>query len=319
MGYQTSMNILITGGLGYLGGRLGQWLAHQGYCIYLGTRACRPPPSWLPQAKVIEMDWDSKSNLQHACKGMQMIIHAAGMNAQHCVSHTDEALHFKHAGTNNLIEAARVNQVQRMLYLSSAHVYASPLIGRITEQTQANNEHPYAKSHRLAEQSLLKAVEDHSIEGLVLRLSNAYGAPMDKTVNCWSLLVNDLCRQAVTQETIHLHSSGVQSRDFIPIQAVCRVVEHLLKLPLSALTKPIVNVGGLWAPTVWDMACLIQERCQAVLNIHPKLSRPVEQLHEKHEALHYELNVLKQTEFHSTPRYIEEIDELLTFCKMAFA
>ena len=66
--------VLITGGFGYLGGRLAQFLASQeNYEILLGSRRQTQPPSWLPQAKVIETRWDSIQGLQEICSGVDAI------------------------------------------------------------------------------------------------------------------------------------------------------------------------------------------------------------------------------------------------------
>ena len=104
---------------------------------------------------------------------------------------------FNGVATKRLVEAASRAGVKKFIYLSTAHVYASPLVGTITEQTLPNNSHPYASSHLAGESAVLNADERGVIQGVVMRLSNAYGAPMHKGVNCWMLVVNDLCRQAV--------------------------------------------------------------------------------------------------------------------------
>ena len=53
--------ILITGGMGYVGGRVAQSLvaARADYELNLGSRAAHANPSWLPSAKVVAMDWRS--------------------------------------------------------------------------------------------------------------------------------------------------------------------------------------------------------------------------------------------------------------------
>ena len=51
------MRILIAGGFGFVGGRLGVHLAKQGHKIVLGTRKSVAPPLWLPTAEVAKIDW----------------------------------------------------------------------------------------------------------------------------------------------------------------------------------------------------------------------------------------------------------------------
>ena len=48
------MRILITGGFGYLGGRLAQFLGSKdGNEILLGSRSNRKPPRWLSKSHVV--------------------------------------------------------------------------------------------------------------------------------------------------------------------------------------------------------------------------------------------------------------------------
>ena len=74
-------SILLTGGLGYIGGRLAIELVAAKYKIYCGTRHPNPiPPKWLPQMQMIQLDWNSEKSIQKACSKVQAIIHLAGMN-----------------------------------------------------------------------------------------------------------------------------------------------------------------------------------------------------------------------------------------------
>ena len=58
------MNVLITGGFGYLGGRLAQFFASQSdYKVFLGSRQHRESPTWLPKVNVVQMVWNSKEEL----------------------------------------------------------------------------------------------------------------------------------------------------------------------------------------------------------------------------------------------------------------
>lgn len=288
------MNILITGGFGYIGGRLAQFLFEQGHVVYLGTRHQHDSPDWLPQGNVVRLCWDVQDDLEQACKEMDVIIHTAGMNAHDCVHDPAGALAFNGVCTIRLLQAATKHSVQRFIYLSTAHVYCSPLVGSINEETQLTNLHPYATSHRAGEEAVLRAHQLGELEGIVIRLSNAFGAPTHMNTNCWSLLFNDLCRQAVTMRAMVLHSAGMQRRDFIPLLDACRAIAYLLHLPKKHINLGLFNVGGDWAPTVWEVANLIQQQCELVLGFKPKLSRAVLKNKEQNDAFEYHSNILTQ-------------------------
>lgn len=314
------MRILITGGCGYLGGRLAQFLATEaGHELVLGSRRASDPPRWLPQATVTQTHWESPTQLEQVCAGVDAVVHLARMNAQECASDPIAALEFNGVATARLLAAAVRQRVTRFIYLSTAHVYANSLAGVITEETCPVSLHPYATSNRAGEDVVRAAHQRGAIEGIVIRLSNAFGAPAHKDANCWMLLINDLCRQAVTSRRIVLRSTGLQRRDFVPMTDACRAIGRLLRVPEQDLAKNVVNVGGEWAPTVWEVACLVQERCAIVLGGRPELTRLLPAIGVTSTDLEYRLDILRQAGVRPTADRGAEIDSLLEFCNAAFA
>jgi len=310
------MKLLITGGFGYLGGRLAQFLAPAGYEILLGTRRQSAPPFWLPQSKVVETRWDSSAALEHACTGVDAVVHLAGMNAQDCAANPVLAVEFNACATARLVHAAVRQRVKRFLYVSTAHVYGSPLSGVITEETCPVSLHPYATSHRAGEDVVRAASQRGEIEGIVARLSNTYGAPARKEVNCWTLLVNDLCRQALTTQRMALHTSGMQRRDFIALTDACRAIRQLLEIPAAKLDNGLFNLGGRWSPTILEMTNRIAERIFVATGRRPGISRKASQADKNQESLDYEISKLVKTGFALSGNDLvdQEIDGLIQFC-----
>jgi UDP-glucose 4-epimerase len=308
------MRVLISGGFGFVGGRLAQHLHQAGHQVVLGSRTASSPPEWLREAEVVKMDWNDRDALAAVCAGGDVIIHAAGMNAQDSVVNPAEALAFNGVATARLLDAGSKARVKRFIYLSTAHVYGSPLEGTITEETCPRNLHPYATSHLAGESAVLYATQRKQIEGIVLRLSNAFGAPAHAEANCWMLLVNDLCRQAVTLRTMTLRSTGLQRRDFITLQDVSRVVAHMIDLPKSNIGDGLFNVGSGKSSRVIDMVELIQTRCTEVLGYTPGIVRPLPTENEQNSNLDYRIDKLLITGFSLNDNPVFEIDETLRMC-----
>jgi UDP-glucose 4-epimerase len=313
--FSFSMRILITGGLGFVGGRLAVGLAHAGHRVVLGSRNHVAPPAWLSQAEVVGIDWENPAELKRCCMGVDVVIQAAGMNAQECAADPVAALAFNGVATARLVAAASGAGVERIIYLSTAHVYASPLVGTITEETSPLNLHPYATSHLAGEQAVLRASQRGNIQGIVLRLSNAFGAPMNNNVNCWMLLVNDLCRQAVQTHKLILHSSGQQHRDFIAMNEVCRVVERLAVAKGNHSLTGIFNIGAGESQSVLSMAQTIQKRCMRVLGFEPELQCKQDVEEDFFVPFIYRTARLGALEIQlGTNENIAEIDGLLRYC-----
>ena len=117
------------------------------------------------------------------------------MNAQDCDADPVAAFQVNGVGSARLRLAANRAGVRRIIYFSTAHVYRSPLVGTITEDCRTLNLHPYAKSHLAGESALYSYPDLTGPETLVLRMSNAFGAPLHPSANCWGLLANDLCNK----------------------------------------------------------------------------------------------------------------------------
>jgi len=302
-----------------VGGRIAGHLQEAGHTVILGSRHAVGAPEWLPGARVVRLVWEDAAALERACQGVDSIVHAAGMNAQDCAIDPVAALSFNGVATARLVGAAVSAGVKRFIYLSTAHVYGSPLAGNITEETCPRNLHPYATSHLAGEHAVLNASQREQIHGNVIRLSNVIGAPMHKDVNCWMLLVNDLCKQAVQTGKLVLQTSGQQQRDFVGMTEVCRVAEHLLVCNSVSTQLGIFNVGAGVSQSVLAMAHVIQQRSLQVLGFEPALQCVQGRIGEPHSMMTYRTDNL--TDMGIKIDYAAntaEIDSLLRFCHSTF-
>jgi len=308
-----SQRVLITGAFGFVGGRLARHLAADATnTVVLGSRSPRKAPSWLPGATVVRTAFDDTEALRAACSGVDAIVHLAGANAKACADDPALAYEVNAVSTAKLVAAARASGVRRFIYLSTAHVYGSPLGGTISEATCTRGLHPYAASHKAGEDIVLHAGAGGKIDGLAVRLSNSFGPPMDAAADCWTLLVNDLCRQAVTTRRLVLNTSGLQRRDFITLTDTCRAIAHLLRLPRFG--DGLFNLGGQWAPTVREMANRIASRCRVALGYEVPLVHPDAASGETSGDLDFRVDKLLATDFRLESRIDVELDDSLAFC-----
>lgn len=312
------MRILITGGLGFLGGRIAAYLHQCGYKVVIGTRKKISKIDWLPNAEIIQLDWDDKESLDEACRGISVVIHAAGMNAQQCNADPIAALKFNGTATRQLVKSSENNFVKQFIYFSTAHVYSSPLIGVITEESPTINMHPYATTHLMGEHAVLEANQNKKMHGVVLRLSNVFGAPMDVGVGCWTLLANDLCKQVAITNKMVMKTSGIQERNFVPMSKICWVIESFLSGNTWLNTAGIFNIGSKKSRPIIEMAKFIQERCENVLGYRPDLLMMPSDIKESCQPLLYQT---KQKLKKYPPIFSDEqeIDDLIKFCQLNFS
>ncbi len=312
------MKLLITGGWGFLGGRLAQSLiSRAGHKVLLGSREEKgDSPQWLPEAEVAQTAWKSAANLRAICRDVDVVLHLAAMNARDCKASPSAASEFNTIATEHLLSAAVNSGVKRFIYLSTAHVYGTPISGIITEESPTVAIGPYANSKLGGETAVRLAHEHEDIEGIVVRLSNSYGAPAHNQADCWMLLVNDLCRKAVSTNRMILHSSGLQRRDFIPLGDACSVITDLVSLPTSRLGNGVFNLGGGWSPTVLEMTELLRQRLHLVTGRWAEIQREVEGSTKSSAILDYQMNNLLVAGLRvgGAQNINSEIDSLIRFC-----
>ena len=312
--------LLITGGFGYLGGRIGIGLADRGCRVVLGSRRHIPPPLWLPGAETVAMDVMDPDSLLEATREVQVVVHLAALNEIQCAQNPLAAIQVNTLGSFHMLDAAIRNGVEQFIYFSTAHVYRAPLVGRIDEDSITRPTHPYAITHRAAEDYVVAAHDKGEISALVVRLSNGFGAPTHPGVDRWSLLVNDLCRQAVETRQLALKSSGLQHRDFVPLADVVEATGFLVEHPVSQSNDCIFNLGSGQSLSVLEMARRIADRCEICLGFRPELIHPEPQVHELEIAVDFRIAKLQKLGFAGTgtDRFAAEIDRMLKFCKQAF-
>jgi len=250
--------------------------------------------------------------------GVSAVVHLAAMNEYECVTDPHKAVLVNTFGTFNVLQAAISLGVERFIYFSTAHVYGSPLVGNITEETLPKPLHPYAITHRAAEDFVLAAHAQKKITGLVVRLSNGFGAPTHPDINRWTLLVNDLCRQAVQTRKLVLRSSGLQQRDFITLEDVACGVNHLLQLSLKNCEDGLFNLGGNNSLTVWEMVQKISQQCEIRLGFLPNIERPAQSINEQIIKLNYNLHKIEKTGFYLKSKVNREINRTLEICDQVF-
>ena len=309
------MRVLITGAKGFVGGRIAEAFYTKGYEVVLGSRTQIGSFNTFSQANSALINWSDISSLEVACKDVDLVIHASGMNALDCSINPLQAFEVNALYTGKLINAAISQKVKRLIYISTAHVYSNPLLGEISEETCPKNLHPYATSH-LAGENLLLA--NKNIQGIVFRLSNAFGPPVNKNVNCWMLFVNDLCRQVIEEKKILLKSDASQLRDFVTMTDVVNATEHFIDLTVQSDQENIFNIGSEFTMTIAEIAEMISSRAKLLFGYKPRITIGDSKRRYDGKNLKYSIEKLKSTGFRMQNLWLAEIDATLLFCKEHF-
>ena len=206
---------------------------------------------------------DPAGSVTEALEGIDTVVHLAGHNEVVAAQDPDRALAETALAGRHVVEAARAAGVGRIVYVSTIHVYGDRLAPDATvDETIAPAPHGAYAVARLAVEHLVADGPDP----VVLRLSNAVGAPAHPEVDRWTLVAADLCRSAATTGALTLRSTGQQFRDFIGLADVVRAI--------AAGTDPAAVPSGTYnlvsgrSTTVRALAELVQDRFEAA-DRHP--------------------------------------------------
>ncbi len=262
------MRVAITGAGGYVGGRLVSAMTAAGTDVRAIVRRRRP---WLG-ADQIELDLSDApaASVVDAVAGMDAVVHLAGASE----AAPDQALGRSTtiAMADRVAEAVLRAEVPRVVYLSTVHVYgAQAMAGAVLqEDTPPEPLHPYAEARLECERRLASALGDRTAL-VVLRLTNSVGAPAHPSVDRWTLVANDLCRQAVATGELRLRTPGTQWRDFIDLGDACAAIATA-----SAPSVPggTYNLGSGQPMTVRHLAGLVQEAAAGATGAWPPLIAP---------------------------------------------
>lgn len=316
-------SIFITGGGGYIGGRLARFLSDKTGCrVIIGSRRLAQASGGTNYTySEIDLSYsgDTVALLAKKLQQVDCIIHLAALGDREAQQDPLMANDINVSGTIKLLEAAKKAAVKRFIYLSTAHIYGTPFIGEVSEATLPRPVSSYAITHRSAEDYVVAADAQKQIQGFVLRLSNSFGFPESAATNCHRLLVNDVCRQVIYDKKIVLHSSGQQYRDFIAMSDVCRAIAHFIDVKEELFGESIFNLGGDAAIRVIDIVNLVAARAKALFGYTVSVHISQDNAHQESASFVYRIDKLKQTGFLLSKDINGEIDRTLLWYQKAFS
>lgn len=172
------LRVLVTGGTGFLGGRIAEQLLQRGHQVALLARSRVRCGSSLPGgASFVAGDVCDPDSLSAAACDIDVVCHAAGI--PRCVSanpQSQAAMHEVNAvGTRNVCRAAVWAGVRHVVAVSSITVYRPDRDILLDEEDECRPEDSYAASKLQAEEFAAAASTEFGLAVTVLRLGPLYG------------------------------------------------------------------------------------------------------------------------------------------------
>jgi UDP-glucose 4-epimerase len=255
------MKILITGGLGYLGSHIVRLLGEElGRDVRILTNHIPDHfKTWPSQYETVIGDTTDAAGLKGVCEGCQAVIHLAALDREEARLDPQRALLVSGMGTKNILSEALKSGVERCLYFSTVHVYGNLDKEAVDETTPVNPLDDYSLCHYVGELYCRRFRQCYGLLSLRVRLSNGYGAPLHREVDCWNIVVQEFCRSAYEEGKIALKTQGTQRRDFISIPEILRGVRILLETEPARIRHDLYHLGSGVSHSIREIAGEVQD------------------------------------------------------------
>ena len=199
-------------------------------------------------------------------KGVDAVIHLAAMWLLHCKDFPRTAFEVNIKGTFNVLEACVNNNVQRLVYSSSASVYGDALEVPMTEEHVFNNKNFYGAT-KIAGEAMCRAMFDrYGLNYVGLRYMNVYGPHQDQTA-AYTGVVPIMLNKIDANEEPTINGDGSQAYDFVSVYDVARSNVLALK---SEATDEFYNVGTGVQTSIKELCELILELKNSDLKVNYK-------------------------------------------------
>jgi UDP-glucose 4-epimerase len=244
------MNVLVTGGAGYIGSALVERLVEEGHRVVSIDNLSQGDYKYLvkcresPRVKLVVGDICDLEKLEGVLRegeGVSAVVHLAAVSGiEECQRNPRGAVLTNVYGTHNVLEVARKYDISKVVFGSSAAVYGNPV------KTPVGEDHPLSPTNlygvtKLAAEGLLESYHaSYGLDTVILRFGNVYGVGV---YTHWETVIPKFVRQALSGEALTIYGDGKQSRDFIHVWDVVEAVILALKDERGVVNGESFNVG----------------------------------------------------------------------------
>jgi nucleoside-diphosphate-sugar epimerase len=234
------LNVLVTGGAGYIGCVLVGRLLDRGYRVRVLDRMYwGEEPLAAVRDRVELIVADVRQMPPDALQGVDAVIHLAGLSNDPTAEYDPEANWQMNAlATEALGQACTAAGIERLVFASSCSLYDGLPPGMHHEGSALEPRGAYATSKRYAEERLLGLV-DEGLCPVILRNGTVYGFSSRMR---FDLVVNTFVKDALLQERLDLHGGGWMWRPLVDVKDVSDAMIAAMEAPADAVRGEIFNV-----------------------------------------------------------------------------
>ncbi len=220
---------LITGGEGFIGGRIVRETGGVSYDIKSGS------------------DILDKKRLEEAVKDACGIFHcAARISVPESVSKPDEYYKTNVEGTRSVFDVAESIKL-KIVFSSSAAVYGDTTVA-VGEESAINPKSPYAQN-KVDGENILK---DSLLPHIALRYFNIYGPGQSSQ---YAGVITSFIENALHDNDLIIYGDGSQVRDFVFVSDIARA--NVMAMERNNVSFEVYNIGSGTETSIKELAEMI--------------------------------------------------------------
>lgn len=271
------MRILITGGAGFIGSHLCDYLLRMGHeVIAMDNLSTGSTDNFSHLAGHERFQFVKHNVIDYLyLKGsLDAVLHLASLPSPvDYLNYPIQTLKVGAMGTHKALGLAKEKDA-RFLLASTSEVYGDPLVHPQAEDYWGNvnpvgPRGVYDESKRFAEALAMAYHRYHGVETRIARIFNTYGPRMRLDDG---RVVPNFIRQALSNEPLTVYDDGTRTRSFC---YVSDMVEGMVRLLMSCEVDP-VNLGNSQEMTILEFAHQVLEVTGSkseIVFVHPRDER----------------------------------------------
>ncbi len=261
------MRVLVTGGAGFIGSHLTDWLMHQGYSVVVlddaSTGQVRNIKHHINNNDFLFVDGSvlDQKLLEATVKNVDYIFHlAAAVGVFNIVNHPLSSLVTNIRGTENVLGAALTKNTPVFLS-SSSEVYGKNTLDSLKETDDRILGSPttlrwsYSEAKAIDETLAFAYWTEKKLPTRIVRFFNTVGP---RQVGAYGMVIPRFVSMALRNEPITIYGNGEQTRCF---GHVYDVIDAVISVAFSDKTiGKVINIGNNFEISMNDLAKkIIQE------------------------------------------------------------
>lgn len=235
-------NILVTGGLGFIGSWYVKLLIKEGYypiIIDKNTYAADMNRIKDYNIRLKIGDIYNKELIEDIIKkhNISTIVNfAAETHVDRSIQNSDEFINSNFVGVQNLLEIVRHNNIDRLVQVSTDEVYGSIEEGSFKETDRLNPGNPYSACKAGADLLALSYHNTYGIDVCITRSSNNYGPFQHR-----EKFIPRMISLALHRKALEIYGRGNNVRDWLWVEDNCNAILIAMK---DGISGEIYNISA---------------------------------------------------------------------------